>query len=125
MKCLLEDYAGTDVTGEHLDVEAASALDSILRRIQSSHSTILTLKQDHRKLIIGASEGSFEVILEDAEKGFFQKTTERVGEGIINFVEGGQGVELPFKHALNLAEAKAAAREFFQTGNVDLGKGWE
>ncbi len=125
MKAIIEDYGGAGVTTEEVELPSVAELDSALERIQNWNSGFLNMEGQRQIMMIASSEGNFQVIVEDLDRGFFHKLTDRTGDGTIYFSEGGQGLDAPFRVVLNLEEIKAVAKEFFETGVVDLSQGWE
>lgn len=112
--------------GQHSEEDLGQADLRMLERLLTEHlfewSTTFILRKHpgERGLYVTISRGSLAVmtILEDDE--FYDLVGDPTRTGWTSFVHGGQESDHPSRQIVNVAQAVAAAREFVESGTIDV-----
>lgn len=105
--------------------EEQRIVESAFLAMERAFSAMLAIGRGGRALIIGANRWRFQVTALLGE----DDTYELVGApGVVGFTPlglGGQGAPFPRRYIVSAAQARAAACEFFRTGEVAIDRRWE
>ena len=120
----IEKWDGPSHSEEQVQLTAAEGVEEVLETLRDCGSGTLSIAVGEKSLIVAASKGRFTACALLGDDGVWDRLSGG-SDGTVPFIEGGQSVELPKQHLLSFAQALAAAKEFYRTGTVGIGEGWE
>ena len=122
---IVQHWSGSDHAEELLPISTAPELEAAIRRLSDAESATLTLEAADKSLLIAASKGDYCATAILGFDDLFDMVGDAAQSGTIGFVQGGQEVDLPRTQLLTVEQAIAAAKEFFETGGVNVERHWQ
>lgn len=110
----------------HIDAPSFDDVNRALDRLDAKTYTMLTLQGvGEQHMTIGGGAGRYVVYATSDNEEFWNLLSPGAGDDIVLLNVGGQQGDYPARQVVDLVQARAAARKFFEQQQRDPDQKWE
>jgi hypothetical protein len=125
IEVMVQQWNGSNYSERCQHVENDNDLNSMILNLQDIESATLRIECNDKSLIVGASRGLFTACAILGFDDIWDMQAMDPQAGTLDFIEGGQTVNLPTNLAISVEQAISAAKEFYGNGSVNVEYGWK
>jgi|SRR3990172_1301245 len=117
--------SGTSTSQWSIDAPTRGDLDRVLDQLDAETYTMITLHAgEGHHLAIGGGRGRYVVYVTFDNQRFWTLVRRSPASGTVLLNAGGQEGDFPAEHVVDWDQARAAAYEFLETGQLDPNQRW-